>query len=295
LTESKAPFALSATAPAADATRVSIEVPVVPPAQDTAATPQPAIPAAPASPAPPAPSAETPAPLEARQPGLRALVIDPGHGGDDAGVHGPAEALEKQLTLEIARRLKGLIETRLGVRVVMTRDDDRAVTLDERDSIANNSKADLFISIHVNGSLASKVAGAEVYSMQLDREGEDAKRDAAASEVVLPTVGGGSRTINVIRWDLAQAPHVDASAAFASMLEEELRKHVPMGPLPLQQEPMRVLAGANMPAALVEVGYLTNPAQAKEIQSDNFQNLVAQALYDAVLRFRGYLETVQAR
>src|SRR5437762_1631337 len=77
---------------------------------------------------------------------LQTMVIDAGHGGDDKGVRGPKGTLEKQITLDAARRLKTLIETRLGVRVVMTRDDDRSVSPDERDAIANNSKADLFLS-----------------------------------------------------------------------------------------------------------------------------------------------------
>jgi N-acetylmuramoyl-L-alanine amidase len=205
-------------------------------------------------------------------------------------VHGSKGALEKQITLAVARRLKTLVETRLGVRVVMTRDDDRAITPDERDAIANNSKADLFLSIHVNGALSPGVSGAEVYYLRLDREGEEARRNAAATELVLPAVGGGTRPIDVIRWDLAQAPHVDASASFASMLEEELRKHVSMGPRPLQQAPMRVLAGANMPAALIEIAYLTNPAQAQQAQSGDYQAVVAQGVYDAILRFRSYLE-----
>jgi N-acetylmuramoyl-L-alanine amidase len=223
------------------------------------------------------------------------MVIDPGHGGDDSGVRGPKGAVEKQITLDVARRLKTLVETRLGVRVVMTRDDDRAISPDERDAIANNSKADLFISIHVNGALSPSAAGAEVYYLRLDREGEDAKRSAAATELVVPAVGGGTRPIDVIRWDLAQAFHVDASATFASMIEEELRKHIPMGSRPLQQEPMRVLAGANMPASLVEIAYLTNPGQEQQAQSAGYQGNVAQALYDAVLRFRGYLEAPPVR
>ncbi len=270
-----------------DNTRVLIEVPLSPQLQDTNASP--ALPA----PAPPSGSPAQPADVLLPQAGprLQTMVIDPGHGGDDVGVRGPKGTLEKQITLDVARRLKTLVETRLGVRVVMTRDDDRAVTPDERDAAANNSKADLFLSIHVNGAVSPSVAGAEVYYLRLDREGEDARRNAAATELVLPAVGGGTRPIDMIRWDLAQSFHVDASATFASMLEDELRKHIPMGPRPLQQEPMRVLAGANMPASLVEIAYLTNPDQEQLAQSGDYQANVAQALYDAVLRFRSYLET----
>ena len=218
------------------------------------------------------------------------MVIDPGHGGDDAGVRGPKGAVEKQITLELARRLKMLIETRLGVRVIMTREDDRRVTPDERDAVANNSKADLFLSLHANGAPSAATKGAEVYYLRLDRAGEEARRSAAASEVVLPAVGGGVRPLDVIPWDLAQASHLDESARFASMLEEELEKHAPMGPRPLQQAPMRVLSGVNMPAAMVEIAYLTNPDQDGSARSAEFQGGIAQALYDAVVRFRTYLE-----
>jgi N-acetylmuramoyl-L-alanine amidase len=289
----RAGMARASTTTAPDNTRVSIEVPLAPQLQDTnsapappAPGPQPALPALPTEALPVLPPAG---------PRLQTMVIDPGHGGDDTGVHGPKGTVEKQITLDVARRLKTLVETRLGIRVVTTRDDDRAVTPDERDAIANNSKADLFLSIHVNGALSPSPAGAEVYYLRLDREGEDARRNTAATELVLPAVGGGTRPIDVIRWDLAQSFHVGASATFASMLEEELRKHIPMGPRPVRQEPMRVLAGANMPAALVEIAYLTNPGQEQLVQSGDFQANVAQALYDAVLRFRSYLEAPPVR
>ena len=270
-----------------ESTRVTLEVPLGAQPQDTSAAPPP--PPLPPAAAPPA-SESAPALPGARTAKLQTMVIDPGHGGDDAGVHGPKGALEKQITLEVARRLKTLVETRLGVRVIMTRDDDRAVSPDERDSVANNSKADLFLSLHLNGAPAAAVKGAEVYYLRLDRAGEEARRKVASTELVLPAVGGGSRPIDVIPWDLAQASHLDDSSRFASMLEEELEKHTPMGPRPLQQAPMRVLSGVNMPAALVEITYLTNAAQEQSVQSMEFQAGVVQAMFDAIVRFRAYLE-----
>jgi N-acetylmuramoyl-L-alanine amidase len=144
--------------------------------------------------------------------------------------------------------------------------------------------------VHVNGAFSQAAAGAEIYYLRLDRDGEAVKRNAAATEIALPAVGGSTRAIDIVRWDLAQSFHVDESAVFASMLEEELRKQVPMSEQPLRQEPMRMLAGANMPAALVEIGYLTNPAQERLLQSSDFQGMVAQAMFDAVARFRDRLE-----
>jgi N-acetylmuramoyl-L-alanine amidase len=267
-----------------ESARVLVEVPLAA-QQETAA------PAPPPAPAPvPAPT-EAPAPLlGTRTAKLQTMVVDAGHGGEDHGARGPKGTLEKQVTLEAARRLKTLVESRLGVRVVMTRDDDRAVSLDERDAIANNSKADLFLSLHANASPSASVKGTEVYYLRLDRAGEEARRTAAATELILPVVGGITRPIDIIPWDLAQASHVDTSSRFASMLEEELEKRVPAGPRPLQQAPMRVLSGANMPAALVEMAYLTNGEQEQRVKSDDFQGAVVEAIYGAIVRFKAYLE-----
>jgi N-acetylmuramoyl-L-alanine amidase len=285
------PHVSMATTP--ESTRVTLEVPAVAATQDTAVTPAPT-PGPQPTPAVPPTEAAAPPLLGNPSATLQTMVIDAGHGGDDAGVHGPKGTLEKQITLDLARRLKTTIESRLGVRVIMTRDEDRGVSPDERDAIANNSKADLFLSLHVNGAPVDSVKGTEVYFLRLDRTGEEARRSAAATEVVLPVIGGGTRPIDIIPWDLAQASHVDASSRFASMLEQELEKHAPMGPRPLQQAPMRVLSGANMPAALIEIAYLTNPEQEQRVQSADFQSGLVQGIYDAIVRFRAYLEAPAA-
>jgi N-acetylmuramoyl-L-alanine amidase len=266
-------------------TRVTIEVPVA----STDTTLPPASPVPPASPAPPA----SPVPLASPglpRTGLQTIVIDPGHGGPDIGVRGAAGSEEKALTLDVARRLRTLIESRLGLRVILTRDEDRAVGPDERAAMANNSKADLFVSLHANAAPSAAIAGAEVFHLRLDREGEDARRAAEAEAVSLPVLGGATREIEVIRWDLAQARHVELSAVLAGIIEEELRGRVTMSPRALQQAPLRVLVGANMPAALIEMAYLTNPEQEKVARGEAYQTLIAQALYDAIVRFRVYID-----
>jgi N-acetylmuramoyl-L-alanine amidase len=216
-------------------------------------------------------------------------VIDPGHGGDDIGVKG-GSTIEKTVTLEVARRVKTLIEARLGLRVVLTREEDRAVPLDERASLANNNKADLFVSLHGNASFVPSLSGAEVFYLAVDEEVDAVRRAAQADSVALPVLGGGTRTIDVVRWDMAQARHLESSAVLARLLEEELRTRVPMGPRPVQRAPLRVLVAANMPAVLLEMAYLTNAQQAQQAASAEFQTAVAQALYEMVLRFRAHLE-----
>jgi len=262
-------------------TRVTIDV-------HAASAPTPSPPTAAQPPQLPQPSTEAPLPTAPR-PTLQTIVIDPGHGGDDAGAKG-GSTVEKTVTLEVARRVKTLIETRLGLRVLLTREDDRALPVDERASQANNNKADLFVSLHANSAFVPSLSGAEVFYLAVDDELDAAWRAAKADSVTLPVLGGGTRTIDVVRWDMAQAPHLDASAVLARLLEEELRTRVPMGPRPVQRAPLRVLLAANMPAVLVEMAYLTNAQQARQAASAEFQTAVAQALYETVQRFRAHLE-----
>lgn len=207
------------------------------------------------------------------------------------GVRGARGAEEKQLTLDVARRLRAMVEARLGLRVILTRDDDRALSLDERAAVANNGKANLLISLHVNGSRGPVSSGAEVFHLQLDRESAEVVRAATREGVVLPSLGGGQRRLDLVPWDLAQARYLDDSARLAEVLQEELqRQQVPMSEHPLRQAPLRLLAAANMPAALVEVAYLTNPQQEARLGTDEFKAAIAQAIFTGIVRFRAWSE-----
>jgi len=255
-------------------------------AQTTEAPPNPSTPTpAPTTPNPAAP--ETPPLIDLAPAGtLRAIVIDAGHGGSEDGAKGPGGALEKQGTLSVARRLKAALEGRLGLRVILTRDGDTTIGLDERAAVANNNKADLFVSLHANASPRPGTSGAEVFYLSLDEYGDAAERAAHVDSEALPVFGGGSRDIELILWDMAQARYIQESAALAQSVEASLRPRVPMSARAIQQAPFRVLVGANMPAVLVEMGFITNPAQEKQLQSDEFQNLVVQALVESITRFR---------
>jgi N-acetylmuramoyl-L-alanine amidase len=218
---------------------------------------------------------------------IRTIAVDPGHGGEDEGVRGAQGTKEKDLTLAIARRIKGVIEARLGVRVLLTRDDDRNIPLDDRTALANNNKADLFLSLHANASLRKSVAGATIFSAAFDSSDAEASRTAPGERV--PTFGGGLRDIELVPWNLAQTRHIDQSSAFAMILEQQLRDRVPLSAHPIDRAPLRVLESANMPAVLIEVGFLSNAAQEKQLTVDGFQNTFVQAVYDAVVRFRDSL------
>jgi len=269
----------------AGAARISIEL--------VAQTETPA-PGAPQPPGPPpqTPTPETPPLLDLPPPGgLRAIVIDPGHGGEENGAKGPQGTLEKNITMSIARRLKAALEARLGVRVLLTREGDQTVPLDQRAALANNNKADLFLSLHANASARPSASGAEVFFLSLSDYGDEAQRAAHAESEVLPVLGGGNRDIEVVLWEMAQARHIEQSAAFARAIEAALHDRVPMSPRSLQQAPFRVLVGANMPAVLVEMGFLTNPQQEQRLASDDYQNTIVQALVDGIVRFRSTVGT----
>jgi N-acetylmuramoyl-L-alanine amidase len=273
------------TQPLVTSTRLTIDLMAAQPES------QPAAPAAPPAAAPPVVSAPvSPAPVElaASNPavnGLRAIALDPGHGGDDNGVKGAAGTKEKDLVLGIARRVKAAIEGRLGIRVVLTREDDRSVPIATRTAIANNNKADLFISIHADASFQKATSGASILYAGAGRSG-DASGRQSPGPVRLPAFGGGMREVDLVPWDLAQTRYGGRSRELAGFIQEQFQDRIPLSPHAVGSAPLDILESANMPAVIVEVGYLTNEAQEARMNAADFQNTLVQALFDAVLRFR---------
>jgi N-acetylmuramoyl-L-alanine amidase len=241
--------------------------------------------AAPPPPPPPLPSGDLPV-FGQPTATIRTIVIDAGHGGEDTGTKGANGTFEKDVTLSVARRLRAVLENRLGARVLLTREDDRSVPLDERTAAANNNKADLFLSLHANASLRPATTGATIFVASFN----DADRASAAlSPARVPIFGGGSRDIELVPWYLAQIRHVDQSTELARFIQHELESRVPLTPRPIEIAPFRVLESANMPAALIEMGYLTNGDQERQMAAADFQASFAQAVADAVARFRDFL------
>lgn len=237
------------------------------------------------------PAGVSPLPDFSAPTGIRTIVIDPGHGGEDAGAVGPEGTLEKDVTLSVAERLRALLERGLGVRVILTRTGDTLVALDRRAAVANNDRADLLISLHANSALRDTAAGAEVYYLGIDEYGAGAQALAGRERRYLPVSGGGVREIAVVPWELAQTRHLAPSADLAAFVGEELRLRVPASRRLIQQAPFRVLVGANMPAILVEMGFLSNPEQERQLTTPAFQSRIAEAIVAGVVRFREYLAT----
>ncbi len=283
---------------------LAAETPVAPapgqPAPTTATPGQPA-PGQPAPGQPGAPGTEPALQLGPEAPSIHTVVIDPGHGGDvdvegvrGPGARGPSGTFEKHVTLTVARLLKSALEARLGVRALLTREDDRTVYLDERAAFANNNKADLFISLHLNASVSQKPSGAEVFFLSLDGYSPEAQRVAQREGAVLPTATGGDRTIEMMLWEMAQLQHLEQSAVVAGLVEQTLRARVKMSPRAIQQAPFKVLVGANMPAVLVELGFISNPEEEKLLSAHPYQLRLVDALVDAVGRYRAQLEARRA-
>src|SRR5262249_31907595 len=186
------------------------------------------------------------------------------------------------------------IEGRLGIRVLLTRDDDRNVPLDDRTAAANNNKADVFVSVHASASPRSAATGASILFATFEQNaGEQAGASIASGPAIngrLQTVTGGTRGIELGGWDLAPMRHVERAGELARIPEDRFRARVPLSAHPVEQAPLRVLESANMPAVVVEMGYLSNPTQEKQLTGNEFQSAIVQAILDGVVRFRDSLD-----
>ena len=218
------------------------------------------------------------------------IVLDPGHGGHDTGTIGRGGLLEKDLVLQVAHVLKRLLEDKLGAEVVLTRDDDTFISLEERTAIANQARADLFISIHANSSRSRVVSGVETYYLNFART--DAEREVAARENAT-SVHNISDLQNLIH-KIAQADKSAESRELAAIMQTKLfgsaRQLFPSARnRGVRSAPFVVLIGANMPSVLAEVAFISNPGDEKVLKQDNNRQRLAQALFAGI---EGYMRTL---
>ncbi len=221
------------------------------------------------------------------EPAVRTVVIDPGHGGENPGARGPGGSLEKDIALQVARRLRAELVNARGLQVFLTRDKDVDVELDDRTAIANNYKADLFVSIHANASRAPGAKGSEVYFLSYQASDDDSRRIAQLEGAAEPLPEAAAGTdLALILWDMAQAEHLEESSALASRIQEELAVVTGSEGRGVKQAPFRVLVGAAMPAVLVEVAFISNPDEEKLLASEAYQAKVAASLARGIERYR---------
>jgi N-acetylmuramoyl-L-alanine amidase len=218
-------------------------------------------------------------------------VLDPGHGGEKDGAVGPGGLREKDLALQIARRAANHLRRR-GGRVVLTRTADVGVPLARRAALANAERADLFVSIHLNampGPARQVAHGVETYFLSADAS--DASATAVAARENADRLAGEPEPdpndpVSGILRDLADTEALTESSRLAYTLQERLVVVLGAGDRGVKQAPFYVLAGARMPAVLVEVGFVSNAAEARKLASAAYQEQVARAIADAVEAWR---------
>jgi len=221
------------------------------------------------------------------------IVIDAGHGGHDTGTIGPTGLMEKDLCLDVALRLGKIIEQRLpGADVVYTRSDDTFVPLEERTNIANQAKADLFISIHANSSRDHAARGIETYYLNL--KGSAEAMEVAARENA--TAQGGVHELQDLVLKIARTEKIDESKELAEDVQDSLAKRMQKNSKPaknrgVRKAPFVVLIGADMPSILTEISFLSNPADEQLLKKPEQRQKVAEGLYQGVV---SYLESMNS-
>jgi N-acetylmuramoyl-L-alanine amidase len=220
---------------------------------------------------------------------IRTVVIDCGHGGMETGAKGKFGTVEKDVTLAIGLKLKALIERNMAFRVVLTRDKDVDVSVENRAAIANNQKADVFISIHANGSRQKTANGSETFFLSLDASDEETRRLAYlennASQLESHMESSSQDDIKMILWDMAQTAYIKQSSLLAEMIQNELNTLLGTRNRGIKQAPFKLLSGVACPAVLIEAAFISNPAEERKLASEDFQNGVADAVYRGLSRY----------
>jgi N-acetylmuramoyl-L-alanine amidase len=222
------------------------------------------------------------------------IVIDPGHGGHDTGTIGPGGLQEKDLVVDVGRRLGKLLDARLGAEVVYTRKDDTFIPLETRTAIANQEQADLFVSIHANSSRDSNARGVETYYLNFTSSAdalEVAARENAVSEKSIHELGDLVKKI-------ALKEKIEESHEFASDVQEALHsglslKNAGLRNRGVKKAPFIVLIGANMPSILAEISFVSNPADERRLETPEYRQRIAESLYRGIAKYVSGLSGVK--
>jgi N-acetylmuramoyl-L-alanine amidase len=222
------------------------------------------------------------------------IVIDPGHGGHDTGTIGPNGLEEKDLVLEVSRRLGKLLETRLGAEVVYTRKDDTFIPLETRTAVANQARADLFVSIHANSSHDSAARGVETYYLNFTSSPEAlevAARENAVSEKSIYELQDLVKKIALkekieesreFAWDVQQSLHSGLAVKSPAIRDRGVKK-----------APFIVLIGANMPSILAEISFVSNPTDEHRLSTSEYRQRIAESLYRGIAKYVNGLSGVK--
>ncbi|MCI0443896.1 N-acetylmuramoyl-L-alanine amidase [bacterium] len=226
----------------------------------------------------------------ARQLGLtvRRIVLDPGHGGHDPGAM-RSGMKEKDITLDVTQKLKGILEQEFGYEVLMTRTEDDYVALEERTAFANSKSADLFVSVHVNSSRNKKAKGIETYYLNFATTPE--AMEVAARENAISEKNMGE--LQKLTTAIALNTKIEESRDFAKLIQTNLVGHLQKGYAPsnlgVKQAPFYVLIGAQMPSILAEISFISNEREYNLLETSGYRQTIAQGLARGI---KSYVETL---
>ncbi len=214
---------------------------------------------------------------------LRRIVVDAGHGGKDPGAVGKAGTLEKDVTLQMAKALSRELTKQLGCEVILTRNSDVYLPLEERTAIANKVGADLFVSLHANANNNRKAYGIETYYLNFSKNDKAAAVAARENGISIKQVSD----LELILFDLMANAKINESSRLATVIQESLVKRVgekysDIRDLGVRQGPFYVLLGATMPSVLVETAFISHPREEKRLKSSAYQKSAAQAIAAAI-------------
>jgi N-acetylmuramoyl-L-alanine amidase len=220
-------------------------------------------------------------------PGLKCIVIDPGHGGKDNGAPGYNNGVkEKTITLDMALKLAKQFRKNIQCKVILTREDDRFLTLDERTQIADRNNADLFISIHTNASKNRSAHGTETYILSHSTDKEAARVAARENNTTVEQVSD----LQLILSSLIQNSKINESTKLASYVEESIYKKMKkdyknIKSKGVKQAPFHVLIGAHMPSILIELGFISNSMECKRLIDPEYQDKLCMAILNGIKKY----------
>ncbi|HEY5593679.1 MAG TPA: N-acetylmuramoyl-L-alanine amidase [Nitrospiria bacterium] len=227
---------------------------------------------------------------------VRTIVIDPGHGGKDPGAIGRTGLTEKDIVLDIGLRLRSLVQERLDKKVIMTRDDDTFIPLDDRTLIANSKNADLFVSIHVNSHPQRATRGVEIYHLGQSSDRRAMAVAARENNVSLKSLGNLERSVKQILFDLGREYNIDQSQTLAHVTRRsfqttlENRYDYDVVDHGVKRAPFYVLLNSNMPSILAEVSFISNPTEEQLLRQGPYRQAIAESLFQGI---RAYLSTLK--
>jgi N-acetylmuramoyl-L-alanine amidase len=268
------------------------------PRRAAAAPPTPAPPPAAPLPTPQAPMANRAGNYSlARQLGLgaRRIVIDAGHGGHDPGTIGPRGLQEKDVVLDVALRLERLVRQELRTEVVLTRSSDVFIPLEERTAIANSRGADLFVSIHANASRSASARGIETYFLSFARTPHAEAVAARENAISTATLKDLQNLVKAITLNSKLDESRDLAASIQESMVSAVREKHPVPDRGVHSAPFYVLIGANMPAILAELAFVSHPEDEKRLRTPEYREVLARSLLRGLATYLEALDRTQAR